>query len=434
MHVISICFLACLSSTVDDHWPGFLGAGASQVQAESLPQSWSDAENIAWQAPLSGYGQSSPVIWNDHIYVTSVEGEMKEKFHVIALRLSDGSQIWKYTLDNSDQMESSIYVSRAAPTPVVDANGVYVFYESGDMVALNHDGKPRWTRALSAEYGKYKSKFCLGASLAQTDDAVFVLADHEGPAYVLAINKDNGENIWKTERQSRVGWSSPAIVKSTDGRPVLVVSSEGSVDGYDPANGELLFSYEDVGGNTVCTPIDFGQGRFLIGASPGQQGQDGGRAGASNVLMRITSAGDKVAIEKVWTAERAMASFCSPVIHDGYAYWLNRTGVVLCFDAENGELKYQKRLAQPCWATPLCVGNRIYFVGQKGVTTVIQSGPEFKVLAENTLYTDEEPAEGGQGQGQFGGRTEYGVVAVNGSLLIRTGDILYCLRNSADAK
>ncbi len=425
MSLITACVFACLLPIADHQWPAFLGAGASEVSADTIPVTWSEAENIAWQAELSGYGQSSPVIWNDTVYVTSVEGDMKEEFHITALKLSDGSEIWKHSLTNSDQMESNIYVSRAAPTPVVDADGLFVFFESGDMVALSHDGEVKWERSLSAEYGKYDSRFGMGASLAQTQNAIYVLADHEGPAYVMAIDKKSGENLWKTERKSRVAWSSPSIVM-VDGKPILVVSSEGSVDGYDTTNGEQLFSYDEVGGNNVCTPLDSGDGRFLVGASPGQQGEDRGLAGESNVMMQIVTDGGEPKLEKVWTAEKAMASFCSPLVYRGYAYWLNRTGVVVCCDAKTGELKYQERIAQPCWASPMGVGDRIYFVGQKGVTTVLQAGPEFKVLAENKLY-EEAPADGND---RFGGRTEYGVVAVNGSLLIRTGDVLYCLRNS----
>ncbi len=428
MHLIAACLFACLIPTADDQWPSFLGAGASEVNADSIPLEWSDSENVAWQAELAGYGQSSPVVWNDHVYVTTVEGDMKEKFHVIALKLSDGSKVWQHSIDNSDPMESSVYVSRAAPTPAVDANGVYVFFESGDMVALSHDGQPKWERSLLAEYGKYESQFGLGASLAQTEDAIYVLADNEGPAYILAIDKKTGENLWKTEREKRVAWSSPTIVM-VGGQPVIVTSAPGSVEGYDPKSGKLLFSYDQLGGNTVCTPMDFGDGRFLVGASPGQQGEDGGLAGESNIMMKVEMQNGQATVEKVWTAEKAMASFSSPVIYRGYAYWVNRSGVVLCYDVETGKLQFQERLAQPCWATPIGIGDRVYFVGQKGVTTVIQAGPEFKKLAENTLYED-APSEG---NGQFGGRTEYGVVAVNGSLLIRTGDVLYCLRN-ADAE
>lgn len=423
MHLITACLFAVLLPQGDENWPTFLGAGASEVTAETLPLGWSETENVAWKAPLTGYGQSSPVIWGDHIYVTTTEGEMKDKFHVTALKLSDGSRLWQHTLDNSDKIENNIYVSRAAPTPAVDANGVYVFFESGDMVALSHEGKQLWERNLHDEYGKYQSQFGLGASLAQTDNAVYVLADHEGPAYLLAIDKQTGKNLWKTDRKSRVAWSSPAIV-NVDGTPILVVSSQGTVDGYDTATGNELFSYDEIGGNSVCTPLDSGDGKFLVGAQQGQNGEDGGKAGTSNVLLQIVKENGKYSVKKLWTAEKALASFSSPVIYKGYAYWVNRTGAVMCYNLETGELNYQQRLNQPCWATPLGVGDRIYFVGQRGTTTVLQAGEEYKVLAENKLY-EAEPTEAGN---PFGGRTEYGVAAVNGTLLIRTGDLLYCLR------
>ncbi|MDA1038765.1 MAG: PQQ-binding-like beta-propeller repeat protein [Planctomycetota bacterium] len=101
-------------------------------------------------------------------------------------------------------------MSRAAPTPAVDANRIYAFFESGDLVAVNRDGSVAWSRSLAQDYGPFKNEFGLAASVAQTADRVFLLIDHEGPSYVVAIAKADGRTLWKTDRTSRVSWSSPA--------------------------------------------------------------------------------------------------------------------------------------------------------------------------------------------------------------------------------
>ncbi|MEX2174801.1 MAG: PQQ-binding-like beta-propeller repeat protein [Pirellulaceae bacterium] len=420
-------------------WPGFLGAGPVAVQPESVPLSWSPAKGIAWKAALPGYGQSSPVIQEGKVFVTTVEGPSKETCHVIAINLADGKELWRQSIKSSDPVKSSLYVSRAAPTPVADRQAVYAFFESGDVVAFTHDGERLWNRSLTVEYGKFKNEFGLAASPVQTDDAVIVLADHEGPSYLIALRKSDGSTLWKSDRTSRVSWSSPALVPVA-GKAQVVCSSAGSVDGYDPATGKLLWTYADVGGNTSATPLPFADGRFLVGASVGREAKNAEGAKKSNFAMAIQSAGGQPSPEVLWRTEQAMPTFGSPVVFAGHAYWVNRTGVIYCLDAETGEPRYTERLKQSCWATPLGVGDRLYVFGKDGTTSVLRAGPKFELLAENQLWdpaavkpdpakAEAEPTEERRrAAAMFSGPVQYGVAAVDGSLLIRTGEALYCLR------
>jgi outer membrane protein assembly factor BamB len=429
--VFLLSAMLTLSTPSDDHshWPGFLGAGASPVPAESIPLEWSGQKNVAWQAKLPGDGQSSPVVWNGRVYITCVEGPMKDTIHLLAFNLQSGQQVWSHSQEAATKVKRTLYVSRAAPTPAIDADGVYAFFESGDLVATDHDGNVRWTRSLTKDFGPFQNRFCIGASLAQSRDAIYVLADHEGPSYILAIRKQDGSDIWKADRDSRVSWTSPSLI-DVNGGTQLVVSSSGSVDGYDPETGKLLWSFTDVGGNTVTTPLGFGEGRFLVGASAGERGQYAQVAPKSNFAAQIVVKDGNPSLQKLWTAEKALASFASPVVYEGLAYWVNRVGVVFCFDAKTGVRKYEGRLEQSCWATPVGIGDRIYFFGKDGVTTVLATGPEFKKLAANQLWRPEDinVESDDRGAEMFGGRIQYGVAIANGNLLIRTGDVLYCVR------
>ncbi len=422
-------------------WPGFLGAGARTTDdAETLPLKWSPTEHIAWKAAIPGYGQSSPVIAGDKVFVTSVEGPEKDTCHVVAVSLADGRQLWRHSFPTSDKVKTSVYVSKAAPTPVTDGEAVYAFFESGDVVALSLDGKLLWHRSLSKDYGKFQNEFGLAASPVLSGEAMIILADHEGPSYLVALSKSDGSTLWKTDRTSRVSWSSPAIVPVA-GRPQVVCSSAGSVDGYDPATGALLWSYGEVAGNTSSTPLPFAEGRFLVGASPGREG--GARAeGAkkSNLAMSIAAAGDKLAPEVLWRTESAVPTFASPMVYRDHAYWINRSGVVYCLDAKTGESRYTERIKQSSWATPVGVGDRLYCFGKDGTTTVLRAGPKFEELAENQLWdpasikpdparaSQESTPERQQSAAMFSGPVQYGVALAPGSLLIRTGDTLYCLR------
>ena len=150
MQAVVLSILLTTAATGADVWPGFLGAGASREPA-TAPLEWSPTKNIAWTAELPGYGQSSPVVWNDLVFLTSVEGPMKDTYHILALRQSDGSQVWRHSFESTDKVKSSLYVSRAAPTPVCDDKGLYAFFESGDVVGMTHEGKVLWQRSLSTE-------------------------------------------------------------------------------------------------------------------------------------------------------------------------------------------------------------------------------------------------------------------------------------------
>jgi outer membrane protein assembly factor BamB len=416
-------------------WPAFLGAGATAVEAKSLPLTWSSEENIAWKTPLEGYGQSSPVVWKDRVYLTSIEGPNKETNRLVALDLGEGKVLWNHSAASTFPVKSSEYVSRAAPTPAVDATAVYAFFESGDVLAASHDGKVLWSKSLTKEYGELKSNHGLAASPVLTDKAVILVVDHGGPSFVAAFNKTDGSILWKTERTSRQSWASPTLARIA-GRDQVVVSATGTVDGYDPETGKLLWTYDKVGGNTSNTARTFGEEFVLIGASAGREGRAAEGAGKSNMALRITAKGDTFEPEVAWAAKEATSSFGSPLVHNGYAYYINRSGVVYCLDAKTGEQKYAQRTKQSTWATPVGIGDRVYIFGKDGLTTVLAAGPEFEVLAENSLWSRDEnaapPAEGAGGRGgeARGGPVQYGVAIVPGTILIRVGDKLYCLRES----
>lgn len=440
MNITLLLILSLAGATGDVKWPGFLGAGHSEVAAESLPLTWSPDKNIAWKTNLPGHGQSSPIVWRDRVFVTAVEGPLKDTYHVAALNLADGKILWQHSLESSDKVKDSNHVSRAAPTPATDGQAVYAFFESGDVTALSLDGQVRWQRSLSRDYGKFHNEFGLAASPLVTNDAVLLLIDHDGPSYVIALAKDDGRTLWKTERSPRRSWSSPALVPVGD-KFHLVCSSAGSVDGYDPATGKLVWSFNEVAGNTAATPLAFGDGLFLVGASPGREpGERADGAKRSNLAAAIQATPTGPRFNVLWRTEEAVPSFGSPVVIQDHAYWINRVGVVYCLDARLGEKRYAERTPQSCWATPLGVGDRVYLFGKDGLTTVLRTGPKFEVLAENQLWDPasvkvdqerinrEETEERRRAAASFAGPVQYGVAAVSGSLLIRTGDCLYCLR------
>jgi outer membrane protein assembly factor BamB len=425
-------------------WPGFLGTGATAVNPATIPVAWSPTENLAWTRPLVGYGQSSPVIWGDRVYVTTVDGPRKETLHVICVGLLDGALLWDHAVASTYPQTSSVYISRAAPTPVVDDAGVYAYFESGDVLAVTLDGKPRWSRSLTKDYGPPQNEFGLSASPVQSADRMMILVDDPGPSYLIALDKATGEVAWKTDRGSRKSWTSPALIPF--GETVqLVVSSAGSVAGYEPRSGKPLWEYRDVGGNTGTTPIAAGDGAFLISASAGREGGSAEEAKKSNGLMSVERQGNEWVPRFVWTNPAPTPSWGSPTVHQGHAYWINRVGAVYCLDLTSGQIAYTERIKQGCWATPVTIGERLYVFGKEGLTTVLAAGNEFRVIAENPLWSADHPPtnfvptpEGESEERQrsaamFSRPTLYGVALVNGSIVLRTGSQLFCVRQPGAA-
>ncbi len=392
-------------------WPGFLGQGASALDPATIPTSWSPTENIAWKAKLPGKGQSSPVIWGDNVFVTAIEGTMKDHCHVVALNLADGSIAWDLNLDPFQPVRSNYFQSRSAPTPLVDENAVYAFFETGNLVAISHSGEQLWQRGLTEDYGPFESTIGIASSPLQLPDSIVLLIDHEGPSYLLCVDKKTGETKWKTDRDSRTSYASPSLVPVGDSQHI-VCSSSGSIDGYDPATGELLWTLgEEVGGNRATTPLAVGNSRFVMAASPGMHNENEGEARKTNGIVTIEKTDAGFAAKVLWRTEEAMPAFNTPTVHKGLAYWVNKAGVVFCYDAETGEKHYSKRIDQGCWATPVAVDDRLYIFGKDGLTTVLVAGPEFNVISKNQLWNpDELPSESmarnraaGREEGESGG-------------------------------
>ena len=382
---IAICLLnlamCCGGDLSPSVWTEFRNGGSS-ISSGPLPLTWSPENGIAWQKELSGYGQSSPIIFNGHVFVTSVVGPMKDECQIVCLDLKTGEQVWEWKKNASSRAASNYMASRAAPTPLVDANGVYAFFESGDFVAINPDGSLKWSRSLTEEFGKFENNHGLGTSPTQTTELVIVNIEHKGPSYLLAVDKQTGETRWKADRPSGSSWTSPVVFQQ-EGKEQVIVSSGGSVSGYSTVDGKQLWSFGGISGNSVPSPTVAGP-YLYVGARIPEFGSVE-EASQSNLCLRLDSS-ENPQKEVLWRAKKAVCDYASPVIHGDCVYYLNNVGVLYCVDSLTGETQYTERLGTTCWATPVVSGENVYFFGKDGKTVVIKSGPVFSKVATNLLW------------------------------------------------
>ena len=412
-----------------ENWPSFQNGGNLSLPEDSLPVKWSAASRIDWSVPIPGYGQSSPVVWNGQVYVTSVSGPQKDAFHVAAFDLDDGARLWKIDIANAFPQANNNYISRAAATPAADQNGLVCFFEGGNIVALNHAGNVRWQRNLVAEYGPIETRHGLAASVEQDHETAYIWVERRNDPYVLAIDKSNGLNHWKATGIGATSWSSPRLVP-VGNRFHLVLSGSGRLTGLNPETGRQLWTFADISGNSTPTPVPVGEGRFLIGATVGRAGDGSGSAADSNGLIAIRQKDDgQWQAEYVWRAQRATSSFGSPMAHRGLAYFVNRSGVVYALDLESGQEAFTERLGDSIWATPLGAANRIFFFGKSGTTSVIASGKQFRPLVACSSWENEAVSEAGQATKGI----LYAAAFSHHRLLLRRGDRLICIvAESAD--
>jgi len=293
-------------------------------------------------------------------------------------------------------VKTSDYVSKGAPTPIATADRVFALFESGDLFALDHDGKELWNRSLVKDFGNFSGQHGLGTSPVLAGDAVLVLVAQAKSPYLLAVDTATGKDRWRTEDTFGSSWSSPTVVKIGDTLTALV-SSSGLAAGFDVKTGKRLWEVDGLKGNTVASPTVFGD-MALMGSSDK----------TSQMVVRLD--GEVNAEKRVaWRSTGATSSFGSPLVYKDLAYSVSRDGIVVCLDPKTGKEHWDTRLPASCWASPIGGAGRVYFFTRDGVCIVAKTGTEFEQLAENKL-----PAKG----------KVYGVAVVENAFLVRSDNAL----------
>ena len=389
-----------LSARGGENWPQFRGpTGLGYTEEKNLPLRWGGPadENVVWKSPLYGAGHASPIVWGERVFVCTVqwpgdgqpEASLIPDHHVTCYRVADGKRLWTTIVPpgpwRRDDFRSGAGGGYAGPTPVTDGKLIYCVFGSAVIAALDFQGKLVWRK----EIVPYNFDVTVGSSPILYQDTVILLCAmaNPGDSNVLAFDKADGAVKWQRKFPDMAfGHSTPVIVSVKEKPQMLVVASGMKETGnalrsLDPASGEPLWWCRGAG--DAASPA-FGSGIVYF---------DSGREG-KGVAVDPSGSGDVSATHIRWTGPEIPEGISSPVIVGPHVYRLHKPDVVECWEAATGKKVYTGRLPgiSTTWASPVADGDgRLYFASA-GKSYVIQSGPEFRILAVNDLGDGNHPS------------------------------------------
>ncbi len=407
--VVTVCGITYADATPttelshNHQWPAWRGPLDTGVAPHGDPPvTWAEDKNIRWKLALPGSGHSTPIIWGDRIFLTTAipHGEelsvhrhedhddgahdntppsRRQKFVVLAVDRRNGSLVWQREVRDEQPHESAhVTGSWASNSAVTDGQHVYASFGSRGLYSLNLDGRIAWQQDLGDM--RVRHEHGEGASPALHGDTLVVNWDHQGDSFVVALDKRNGKERWRTARDEITSWSTPLIVEHA-GKPQVIVSATKRVRSYDLATGKELWQASGLSRNVVASPVA-ANGMVFVGNSYDWQAM---------LAIRLDKArGDITTSDAIaWTRERDTPYVPSPVLFDDTLCFLKHSqGFLTCVEAESGKPWLGPvRLSgvRNVFASPVGAADRIYVVSREGATAVIQRGIEFEMLAVNQL-------------------------------------------------
>ncbi|AMV21449.1 PQQ-binding-like beta-propeller repeat protein [Planctomyces sp. SH-PL14] len=411
----SLAALLCSSPILADNWPNWRGPQHNGVAAGAFPIEWSGEKNLKWKIDLPS-GGSTPIVWEGRIYVTcGKEG----KNILVALDLN-GKTAWEAVIGDERKGKHQ-KATGANPSAVTDGQVIAVYYKSGDVAGVDRSGKVLWEKNLQKEYGEDTLWWDLGTSPVMTKNHVIVtvMQSEPSPSYLAALDKKTGEIAWKVDRnvpapkEAAQSYTTPVVLQH-GGKEIVVVLGADHVTAHDAANGQELWR---VGGlnpeqngffRSISSPVIDGN----IVVAPYARGN-------SLTAIRLGGTGDVTKSHVQWTKGELSADVPTPVAHNGKVYVATDKGKAGCLNVETGDEVWtaslpKNRLAYS--ASPVLANGHLYLTREDGTTFVLDAASG-KLLATNPLPQEE--------------KTVATPVLVNGNVLLRTFEHLYCFGGEA---
>jgi outer membrane protein assembly factor BamB len=405
-----ILTLLCAFSIVanaQDRWPQFRGAQSIGVAEDpTLPEKWSATENVAWKTDIAGIGWSSPIVWGNQVFLTSVinsgdteppkkglyfGGERpvppaEHRWMVYAVNFQTGKIMWEREVFKGIPKSSRhLKNSFASETPVTDGERVYAYFGNVGLFVFDMKGTLLWKQMFEPK----KTRFGWGtaASPVVYKDRIYIVNDNDEQSVLLALDKKTGKQIWKVDREVGTNWATPYIWESGQ-RTELVIPGTKAVRSYD-LDGKTLWEFK--GMSSIAIPVPFSKHGLLYIAS-GYVGDQHRpvyaiKPGASGDISLKEGETSNQFI--AWYQRQAGPYNPSPIVYGDLYYTLLDRGFFTAHDAKTGKEVYGKQRIDPAagafTSSPWAYNGKIFALSEDGDTFVIQAGNEYKLIGKNSL-------------------------------------------------
>ena len=418
---ILILWILLTGTLTAQNWPGWRGPTGDGISTEKeLPTSWSPTENIGWKSPIAGDGHSSPIIWENRVFLTTSLTEKNER-RLLCLNRLDGKTLWDRVVLNTRPESIHRLNSRASGTPTTDGTHVYVTFllAKGEEIIAPNVGSERMItpgRIIVAAYdfeGNEQWKTDVGAFVSSHgfntcpvlfEDLVIINGDHDGDAYLVALDAKTGKECWRTMRENKTRSYVTPIIREIGNRTQMILSGSLCVASYDPSTGKRHWILDGPTEQFVASMVYNGEHVFVTGGYPQKHILAIDPNGTGNVTdTHIT-----------WRTNRGAAYVPSPIVSGNHLLVVADSGVAICFDAKTGDRHWRERLDGGHSPSPVLANGIVYCVSDQGVATVFRLGDTFELIAKNDLAesVSSSPA------------------ISQGQLFIRTHQALYCIGKS----
>jgi len=370
-------------------WPDWRGPnGNGSITSGRYPVKW-DASSVAWKVALPGKGTSTPVVRDARIYVTTPDDGQDA---VLAFDFA-GKEIWRTRLGAATAPKHRSLASSCNASPVTDGRGLFVYFKSGHLAALEFDGKVRWKINLVERFGLEQLFWDQGTSPVATDRHVVVARMHSGESWLAGFDKATGELRWQQPRNYKVptendnGYATPVAFQH-EGQPALLQWGADHLTAHAAADGKVLWSAGGFNPQStgywpgIATPAIAGN----IAVIP--VGRDD-RAGQARLYgIRLGGRGDVTATHRAWKREDLGVFVATPVEYKGRIYLLRHRGEVVCLDPANGKTLWTGALPEhrtPYYASPVIANGLLYAAREDGMVFVARVEERFEMLGENAM-------------------------------------------------
>jgi outer membrane protein assembly factor BamB len=437
-------FCSTLASSLQaGNWPNWRGPnfnGTAAADEKNLPTKFSPTEGVSWAADLPGPAASTPVIWNDTVFVSSAV-EADQKVYAHAIDRKTGKELWKFAVASSFRADDRS--NFANPSPVTDGKQVIFFFGTGDLVAYDFAGKELWKRNLEKDHGRFAIQWTYGSSpllyegnlyiqVLQRNEA-FVFGskqkgepDGKNDSYLLSIDPKTGKDQWKVIRpaeaqaESLESFTTP-FPYTHNNRSEIVLSGGDCISGCDPKTGKELWRWGTWNPTKishwrlVTSPV--GGDGVLLACAP---------KGAPIYAVKAGGSGALKDTDLAWTSEddqkNVSSDVATPAFYQGHFYVVNTDRkTISCVEAKTGKVIWSEEIPSPdvrlqkLEASPTIADGKLYVVDHRGTVVVVEASTTFKLLAINPMGNDKEQ------------NVRSTIAVASGQLFIRCNGKLYCV-------